>query len=29
MGSVPLYEAAGFVRVRDANKRAVYRRVRG
>jgi GNAT superfamily N-acetyltransferase len=28
MGSVPLYEAAGFVRVRDANKRAVYRRVR-
>ena len=28
MGSVPLYEAAGFARVRDANKRAVYRRQR-
>jgi hypothetical protein len=25
MGSVPLYEQAGFVRARDANKRAVYR----
>jgi GNAT superfamily N-acetyltransferase len=29
MGSVPLYERAGFVRVRDANKRAIYRRDRG
>ena len=28
MGSVPLYERAGFERVRDANKRAVYRRSR-
>jgi hypothetical protein len=28
MGSVPLYEDAGFVRVRDANKRAIYRRAR-
>ena len=28
MGSVALYEGAGFVRVRDANKRAVYRRAR-
>ena len=28
MGSVPLYERAGFVRVRDANKRAIYRRER-
>jgi GNAT superfamily N-acetyltransferase len=28
MGSVPLYEQAGFVRARDANKRAVYRRRR-
>jgi GNAT superfamily N-acetyltransferase len=28
MGSVPLYEQAGFVRIRDANKRAVYRRSR-
>jgi GNAT superfamily N-acetyltransferase len=28
MGSVPLYERAGFVRVRDANKRAIYRRFR-
>jgi ribosomal protein S18 acetylase RimI-like enzyme len=28
MGSVALYERAGFVRVRDANKRAVYRRGR-
>jgi GNAT superfamily N-acetyltransferase len=26
MGSVPLYEAAGFERLRDANKRAIYRR---
>jgi GNAT superfamily N-acetyltransferase len=26
MGSVPLYEGAGFTRVRDANKRAIYRR---
>ena len=26
MGSIALYEAAGFERVRDANKRAVYRR---
>jgi GNAT superfamily N-acetyltransferase len=26
MGSVPLYEAAGFERVRDASKRAIYRR---
>ena len=25
MGSVPLYEDAGFARVRDANKRAIYR----
>ena len=28
MGTVPLYEQAGFVRVRDANKRAIYRRER-
>lgn len=28
MGCVALYERAGFVRVRDANKRAVYRRGR-
>jgi len=28
MGSVPLYEGAGFEHVRDANKRAVYRRRR-
>jgi GNAT superfamily N-acetyltransferase len=28
MGSVRLYEQAGFARVRDANKRAVYRRAR-
>jgi GNAT superfamily N-acetyltransferase len=28
MGSVSLYERAGFVRVRDANKRAIYRRGR-
>jgi GNAT superfamily N-acetyltransferase len=28
MGSVPLYEDAGLVRVRDANKRAIYRRNR-
>jgi GNAT superfamily N-acetyltransferase len=28
MGSAPLYEQAGFVRVRDANKRAIYRRRR-
>ena len=28
MGCVPLYEDAGFLRVRDANKRAVYRRGR-
>ena len=28
MGCIPLYEEAGFVRVRDANKRAVYRRTR-
>jgi GNAT superfamily N-acetyltransferase len=28
MGSVPLYERAGFVRVRDANKRAIFRRER-
>jgi GNAT superfamily N-acetyltransferase len=28
MGSVPLYEQAGFVRVSNANKRAVYRRAR-
>ena len=27
MGSVPLFERAGFVHVRDANKRAVYRRL--
>ena len=26
MGSIPLYEAAGFRRVRDANKRAIFRR---
>lgn len=26
MGSTPLYEQAGFVRIRAANKRAVYRR---
>jgi ribosomal protein S18 acetylase RimI-like enzyme len=26
MGSVPLYEAAGFERVGDANKRAIFRR---
>jgi hypothetical protein len=26
MGSVPLYESAGFSRLRDANKRAIYRR---
>jgi ribosomal protein S18 acetylase RimI-like enzyme len=26
MGSVPLYEHAGFTRIRDANKRAIYRR---
>jgi len=25
MGSVPLYESAGFKRARDANKRAIYR----
>jgi GNAT superfamily N-acetyltransferase len=25
MGCVPLYEQAGFVRLRDANKRAIYR----
>jgi len=29
MGCVSLYEAAGFERVRDANKRAIYRRERG
>jgi ribosomal protein S18 acetylase RimI-like enzyme len=28
MGSVPLYEHAGFVRRRDANKRAIFRRER-
>ena len=28
MGSVALFEGAGFARVRDANKRAVYRRSR-
>ena len=28
MGPVSLYERAGFVRVRDANKRAIYRRGR-
>jgi ribosomal protein S18 acetylase RimI-like enzyme len=28
MGSVPLYERAGFARVRGANKRAIYRRER-
>ena len=28
MGSVPLYERGGFVRARDANKRAIYRRER-
>jgi ribosomal protein S18 acetylase RimI-like enzyme len=28
MGSIPLYEGAGFERVRDANKRAVVRRAR-
>ena len=28
MGCVPLYERAGFVRLRDANKRAIYRRGR-
>jgi GNAT superfamily N-acetyltransferase len=28
MGCVPLYEEAGFFRVRDANKRAVYSRAR-
>ena len=28
MGSVPLYDRAGFVRVREANKRAIYRRNR-
>ena len=26
MGSLPLYEKAGFKHVRDANKRAIYRR---
>jgi GNAT superfamily N-acetyltransferase len=26
MGSLPLYERAGFTRLRDANKRAIYRR---
>ena len=28
MGSVPLYEKAGFKRLRDANKRAIYRLAR-
>jgi ribosomal protein S18 acetylase RimI-like enzyme len=28
MGSVPLYESAGFKRLRGANKRAIYRRSR-
>jgi ribosomal protein S18 acetylase RimI-like enzyme len=28
MGSIPLYERAGFARVRDANKRAIVRRGR-
>jgi ribosomal protein S18 acetylase RimI-like enzyme len=29
MGSIPLYEKAGFAVVRDANKRAIVRRARG